>query len=186
MKLVPEVGEHGIHAALQGLVLCDGRIVGRADDHDGFVKFGRQECEAPCDRTAPIVAAEDDRAWELQLVDEEGTHVGGDTRVGVVSEGVRWGVGTAVAHAVGGDDIEAEGLQVGDLVAPTKGQVGEAVNQEDGASVGGRGGAGAVDVAIGTAVEVGGAEGDARVVEGAEFVGGHVGEWGFVGAGIVD
>ena len=56
------------------------------------------------------------------------------------------------------------------MIAPSEGEVGEAVHEDDGAAVGGVGGTWAENVAVGAAVEVGGAELNARVVEGLDFV----------------
>jgi hypothetical protein len=106
----------------------------------------------------------------------ECAYVGCDAFVGVVGEGVGRGVGAAVAHTIWGDDVEAEGGQEGNLIAPAKGEVGEAMNQNDGTSVGGRKGARRVQVAIGLPIEMSGAELDSRVMERLYFVGvGHSG-----------
>jgi hypothetical protein len=59
------------------------------------------------------------------------------------------------------------------------------VNEEDSATVGRVGEARAVDVAVGAAVEVGGAEGDARVVVGLELGDGHGEERWVAGEGLV-
>ena len=50
----------------------------------------------------------------------------------------RW-YSASVAHAVWCDDAEAEGEEEWDLVAPAHGEVGEAVDEEDGAFGWGRG-----------------------------------------------
>ena len=106
----------------------------------------------------------------------ESTDVVGNTFVSIVRKCVWWRICAAVAHAVRGDDVEAEGGEEGNLVAPAERDVGEAMDEDDGASVGGRCRARRVDVAIGFAVEVGGAQLDAGVVEGFELVGiGHDG-----------
>lgn len=65
--------------------------------------------------------------------------VGGGGVGGACLSGVLRGVGVAVAEHVGDDDAEVEGEEVGDLVAPAEGEVGVAVDEEDGADGGGRG-----------------------------------------------
>ena len=66
----------------------------------------------------------------------EGADVVGNALVSVVSERVGWGVGAAVAHAVWCDDVESQGGEEGDLIAPAEGDVGKAVDEDDGAVVG--------------------------------------------------
>ncbi len=94
-----------------------------------------------------------------------------DARVGVVSERIWRGISATVAHAIWSDDVEAQGGEEGDLIAPAERHVGEAVDEDNGAAVRDGGRARGVDVAVGFTVEVGGAELDARVVEGFELVG---------------
>lgn len=135
-------------------------------------------CGAPGDLAAPVVAEEDDvRGGEVG--GEEGEVVGGALD-GVCGE-VGWGRGLAVADHVGGDDAEVEGEERGDLVAPAEGEVGEAVDEEDG---GARGGAGRVGEEV---VVVDAVEGGCFVLDsgvgGGEFVGSH-GEEGMRGSGV--
>lgn len=117
--------------------------------------------ELPDDGAAPVVAAEEDGGGVRGDVVDEGGEGGGDFAVGVLLfpgqglvclgmlggggvggaclSGVLRGVGVAVAEHVGDDDAEVEGEEVGDLVAPAEGEVGVAVDEEDGADGGGRG-----------------------------------------------
>ena len=62
------------------------------------------------------------------------------------------------------------------MIAPAEGDVGEAVDEDDGATIGSGGRSRAIDVAVSFPVEVGGAELDAGIMEGFELVGvGHGG-----------
>lgn len=68
------------------------------------------------------------------------SHVGGGALKGVEFEGGRGGA-VAVAHHVGDDDAEIEGEEEEDLVAPAETEVRPAVDEKDGGT--GRGGGGA-------------------------------------------
>jgi len=111
--------------------------------------------------------AEQDDARDGEVAGE-GVEVVGGALEGVVGEGRGCG-GEPVAHHVRGDDAQVEGQQEGDLGAPAEGEVGPAVDEEDGCN--GGGGAG-VQVVVADAVEVGVFVGDAGVGRG-EFV-----DWG--------
>ncbi len=174
MQLVAEVGEAGLDQEAEGFVFRSWREVRRADAEDGGDEGWVVLRHAVDDGAAPVVAAEDD-AREAELLGERGDVVG-HTLVGVGFQRVARGVGSAVAHAVDGYDVEAERGQEWDLIAPAHGQVRKAVHEEDGAAVGG-GGGGTVDVAVRVAVEVCGAESDAWVVVWFDFVDGHGESW---------
>lgn len=91
----------------------------------------------------------------------EGDTVRGDGFGGVGGEGLGGG-GAAVAWEVGDDDPEVEMVhQVGDLIAPAEGEVGPAVEEEDGGFWGGGGLGEEVVVCFG--VDGGGVVGDAGV-----------------------
>ena len=120
MQLVGEAGQKILlDGELQGLVLGRWREIRRADGEDVGDQLRVVLRCAVDDRSAPVVAAEDD-GLAAELVGQLGDVVA-HASVAVVPEGVGRCVGPAVAHAVRCDDSEAEGEEEGDLVAPAHG-----------------------------------------------------------------
>jgi hypothetical protein len=83
------------------------------------------------------MSTQDDLASLANDVRSERSQVVRDLLEGVLLVGFR-GIGLAVTEHVWDDDTQAEREEVGGLVAPAEGEVGPAVNEEDGG--GGRGG----------------------------------------------
>ena len=136
--------------------------------------------DAVDDHASPIVPAEDD-AGAAELARELGNVVGdalaaveldvfGDAGGGAGVDG--GGVGAAEAHEVRGDDAVAEREEEGNLVAPAEGEVGPAVDEEDG--VGEALGGDTEEVVVAFLVQGGIFVGDAGVAVGGDGVG-HVG-----------
>ena len=140
----------GLHELRQRHVGGRRHGVRRADAEDEADEMRVVLRNAVDDRTAPVVAAEDDpiasfvSRFNAVLADER-RHVVRDRLVRVRGEGQRR-IGAAVSETVGGEDGEAEREEERDLVSPAHAQVGEAVDEEDGAAAGALGGGG-VEVA---------------------------------------
>lgn len=102
----------------------------RADAEDGLDQVGVPHGSAPDNGTTPVVATEDDLALADDLPGEL-TDVVRDALKGEALQGVGAG-GARVAGHVGSHDAVALVHQEGDLVAPSKGDVGPSVAEKDG------------------------------------------------------
>ena len=129
MQLVLEVWQCNIDKLLQGnWVLARGEIRCTDGEHTGD-ELWVAKCNAVDDGSSPVMASQHDlRSIELG---SESSNVVGCALVGIVFD-FFWSIGTAVAHHVWYDNAEAEGDEERNLIAPSKTEIGPAVDQEDG------------------------------------------------------